>query len=82
VQEACLKAIALPELDWHSAEVKDADDWSLAQEAGSLMPSRGRYWHLLNEWDGTARLYGTRPPGVVASHWLALHEYLLKELEA
>lgn len=80
VLDAVLKALGLEALPVHSSAVKGADDWALAQEAGELMPSRGKYWQLGYEWDGVDRDLGGEIPEQVRARWLRRHRYLTERI--
>lgn len=80
VLQACLKAIGLEGLPVHADVVREADHWSLAQEAGELMPSGGKYWRLGYEWDGQERDLGGEVSEQVRARWLRRHRYLVERI--
>lgn len=58
VLQTVLKSVGLEDLPVHGPDVKSVDNWMLAQEAYELMPSRGEFWSLGAEWDGTIKDFG------------------------
>jgi hypothetical protein len=76
VLAACLKSLFGSEpIDVHGRRIKEADNWALAQEAGELMPSRGKHWYLGHEWDGQHRSLGMAPHEA-EREWLSAHRRL------
>ena len=82
VLEAVLDGLGLSRL-WiivHHDVVKLADNWTLAQEAHELMPSRGLHWSLGAEWDGELKSLGMTDPITERNRWLRRHYYLMDKL--
>lgn len=85
VRAAVLQALGVSGLPVDAPEVKDADLWARAQEAGELLPSAGRGWRSLvrggYEWDGQRRGLGGRDAGEVAYEWLLRSRDLTARME-
>lgn len=75
VMDTILAGLGLEHLDVHAPEIKAADDWMLAQEAGEMLPSRGETWSV--GWDGHNRALGWEPR-VARYEWLERHQQLMR----
>jgi hypothetical protein len=84
VMRAVTQRLGLDHLDFHAPEVKAADNWMLAQEAGEILPSqcKGPLWEIWHPimgatWDGQQRGLGVSPVEAQIL-WLARHEFLIE----